>query len=288
MNDGIVWLASYPKSGNTWLRLFLRNLTEDRSEPADINALDDGSIASARLWLDEVLGFDTADLCDDEAERLRPHIYRWTARHETAATPACRKIHDACVATADGEPLTGLGATRAVLYIVRNPLDVAVSAAEHWGCSLDQAIACMGDARFATPGAGRGLSLQVRQRLLSWSAHVASWCDAPGLAREVLRYEDMLAQPLPTFGRAAALLGLPTAAPQLARALQHSRFDELARQEAAAGFRERSAAAPRFFRQGRSGAWRQRLNAVQAARVVADHGPTMRRFGYLDAHGNPS
>ncbi|MBZ8144060.1 sulfotransferase, partial [Rubrivivax gelatinosus] len=90
------------------------------------------------------------------------------------------------------------------------------------------------------------------------------------------------------FGRAAALLGLPTAAPQLARQFVEAAVLQCARQEAAAGFRERSAAAPRFFRQGRSGAWRQRLNAVQAARVVADHGPTMRRFGYLDAHGNPS
>lgn len=287
MNDGIVWLASYPKSGNTWLRMFLHNLAADRHQPADINTLEDASIASARLWLDEVLGFDTADLDDDEAERLRPAVCRWTARHGPAA-PTGHKIHDAFVTTADGEPITGQGATRAVVYIVRNPLDVAPSAAEHWGCGLDQAIACMGNARFATPGTGRGLALQVRQRLLSWSGHVASWCDAPGLAREVLRYEDMLADPLPTFGRAARLLGLPDDRERLERALRFSRFDELARQEAAGGFRERSPGAARFFRQGRSGAWRQRLSDAQAARIIGDHGPTMRRFGYLDAHGNPS
>jgi len=31
----IVWLASYPKSGNTWLRVLLANYLRDASEPAD-------------------------------------------------------------------------------------------------------------------------------------------------------------------------------------------------------------------------------------------------------------
>lgn len=65
---GIYWLASYPKSGNAWFRAFLRNLQEDGDAPVDINELQTGSIASARGWLDEVLGFDTAELTPDEVE----------------------------------------------------------------------------------------------------------------------------------------------------------------------------------------------------------------------------
>ena len=49
---GIYWLASYPKSGNTWLRIFLQNLREDGTEPANINDLQAGHIASNRNWLD--------------------------------------------------------------------------------------------------------------------------------------------------------------------------------------------------------------------------------------------
>ena len=37
--SGIVWLASYPKSGNTWLRVLLTNYLRDTGEPADINHL---------------------------------------------------------------------------------------------------------------------------------------------------------------------------------------------------------------------------------------------------------
>ena len=37
----IIWLASYPKSGNTWLRAFLHNLLRNPQEGYDINRLDD-------------------------------------------------------------------------------------------------------------------------------------------------------------------------------------------------------------------------------------------------------
>ena len=36
----LIWLASYPKSGNTWLRAFLYNLLRNPPKPAPINELD--------------------------------------------------------------------------------------------------------------------------------------------------------------------------------------------------------------------------------------------------------
>ncbi len=84
--SGIYWLASYPKSGNTWLRSFLSNLQQDGDAPADINELATGTIASARDWLDEALGFDSADLSADEIDRLRPAVYRWSLRAPKWAT----------------------------------------------------------------------------------------------------------------------------------------------------------------------------------------------------------
>ncbi len=44
---GIVWLASYPKSGNTWFRVFLSNLMGELEEAANINDLKSTPIASA-------------------------------------------------------------------------------------------------------------------------------------------------------------------------------------------------------------------------------------------------
>ncbi|MEM9783942.1 MAG: sulfotransferase, partial [Pseudomonadota bacterium] len=36
----IVWLASYPKSGNTWMRLFLANYIMKRETPLPINEIN--------------------------------------------------------------------------------------------------------------------------------------------------------------------------------------------------------------------------------------------------------
>jgi len=103
----------------------------------------------------------------------------------------------------------------------------------------------------------------------------------------VVRYEDMLFRPLETFTRAARFLELPHDAPRVEKAVRFAAFDELHRQEAEHGFAEKSARASRFFRRGEAGGWKEELNPEQVARVIAGHGPMMRRLGYLDAGGQP-
>ena len=66
-----------------------------------------------------------------------------------------------------------------------------------------------------------------------------------------------------------------------------SAFEELSRQEAEKGFRERPPRIENFFLYAKSGGWREKLTAEQVARIVTDHGPMMRRFGYLDGEGQP-
>lgn len=282
--SGIYWLASYPKSGNTWFRTFLRNLQEDGDTPVDINDLSTGNIASSREWLDEVLGFDTAELDPDEVDRLRPEVYRWSLKDDGIGY---HKIHDAYTFTREGDPLVSREATLGALYIVRNPLDVAPSYANYARSSIDDAITYMGDSDHALCKSRKNLPSQVRQQLLNWSSHVLSWVDAPELKCHVIRYEDMLHNPIPTFTDAVRFLRLPDDPVRIEKAIRFSDFRELARQEEEKGFRERPPTTERFFRQGKSGDWRDKLTRDQAARVILHHGPVMRRFGYLDAHGQP-
>lgn len=280
----IYWLASYPKSGNTWFRTFLQNLKQDGDAPVDINELHTGSIASGRGWLDEVLGFDTADMRHDDIDALRPAVYDWSLK-----TPDLEyhKIHDAYTFLPSGEPLVSIRATRGAVYFVRNPLDVASSFANHLQCSVDQAIVRMATPEMAFVKSEKKLNNQVRQKLLSWSDHVLSWVDAPDLHLEILRYEDMLGDSLATFTRAARFLELPDDQPRVQKALHFSRFDRLQQQEKSGGFKEKPSNTPSFFRQGKSGGWRDELNEEQAAKIIADHGTVMRRFNYLDEHNNP-
>ena len=279
---GIYWLASYHKSGNTWLRIWLRHLRARDGDAVDLDGLDT-PIASSRAWLDATLGFDTADLDFDEVDRLRPAIYGWSGSRDRIGY---HKIHDACLRGPNGLPMVG-AATLGAVYVLRNPLDVAASYAAHTGRTLDRAIDMMGDVAHCHNAHLDRLAAQVRQRCLDWSGHVRSWTEARDIAVHVVRYEDMHADPRGTLARVARFLGVDDDPVRIAHAVRESNFDRLRAREDAEGFAERPPHMPAFFRGGRAGGWRDELSDAQVARIIADHGDVMRRFGYLDAGGDP-
>src|SRR6056300_989710 len=134
----LFWLASYPKSGNTWTRAFIANLLNEDPDPVDINELNTGAIASGREWVQAAFDFDIDELTHDEVDQLRPHAYRWLS--DRAANYEYHKTHDA-FSYVDEEgrlPLFPPEATAGALVIVRNPLDVAVSFAHHNASTIDK------------------------------------------------------------------------------------------------------------------------------------------------------
>ncbi len=280
----IIWLASYPKSGNTWFRIFLANLLNGGDDPADINALEQAPNASARRIFDENMGFASSDLSAEEIDRLRPDLYRWLSENYDA--PLCMKIHDAYTHLPDGTPLIPTEATFGALYFIRNPLDVVVSFAIHSGWNYDRTLENMSDGSFSFSETPNRLNTQLRQKLFTWSGHVASWVDNAPFPVCVMRYEDMKTNPLETFEKAVRFMELPHTTKDIEKALDHCAFETLQKQEASKGFKEKSPSAPCFFRKGSFGSWRDELNLGQAQRVVEDHRIIMRRFGYLDQNGD--
>jgi hypothetical protein len=274
--SAILWLASYPKSGNTWFRAFVANLKHGDKGPVDINDLPI-SIASSRRLFDDGAGIESTELTAEEIARFRPRVYRHVA--ESSAETVFLKIHDAYTLLPDGEPLIPTNATMGAVYIVRNPLDVAISYAHHSSKPLDRIIARMtlGDKLFSDDIP----AMQLNQRLLSWSRHVLSWVDQRAFPVHLIRYEDMQERPLETFTAATRFCGLPCDPDRVRRALDYSSFEVLQKQELEFGFRERLEKAPSFFRQGKVGAWRDVLSPSQIARITGDHRAVMERFGYL-------
>lgn len=277
----MIWLASYPKSGNTWMRVLLTNYMNDGEGPVDINKLDGGPIASARFWFDEWAGIEASALSDTVIERLRPDVYRCMANE--ASDVIYMKVHDAWGLTDQGEALFPSDVTAAVIYILRNPLDMVGSCAHHWGVGLDKAVSNLCDFEFSNSRSVGGLSDQLRQRLCSWSGHVKSWLDESGLPVHTVRYEDLLEDPEAAFGDVVRFCGLPYDEERVRKSVVFSNFFELQRQEREKGFRERSVVSSGpFFRQGRAGAWRDELPSELIKRMINTHGEMMKRFGYID------
>ncbi len=276
---GIIWIASYPRSGNTWTRAFINTLTHIMQDPAfesvDINRVEGWTAAeNAVEHYTRALGKPGFRASPAEIAAARPRVQAEIAR--AAGRPVYIKTHNAH-AIDHGAPLINMGVTAGAVYLVRNPLDVAISLAHYSNSTIDRAIDDMG-----TPGFGvNNTRNYVRVVWGSWSEHVGSWAARPNPTILVMRYEDLVAKPEENFGAVARHLMMAPTDDQLRRAIALTRFDRLRQNEVEAGFVERPHDINTFFREGRAGQWRERLNADQVARVVKAHQPLMRRFGYL-------
>lgn len=284
----IIWFSSYPKSGNTWFRAFYTNLIRNLDKPVGVNQFEPRLLAGSRNLFDQYTGVESSDLSEDEIERLRPRVFEIISRElGKEGTPVYMKIHDAYTRTSSGEWLVSPNATRAVLYFIRNPLDVVVSFAHHNSCSIDKMIEKMGDENYSLNFKPNRIGNQLKQKLTTWSQHVTGWVDQLGDRLHIMRYEDMVRDTLNTFTNAVNFAGLPNDPQRIQKALRFSDIRELQRQEQQFGFKEKSQVAESFFRQGKSGSWREVLTSTQVERIIRDHGAVMKRFGYLSEKGEP-
>lgn len=276
--SGFVWLASYPKSGNTWTRAFLHNLFKvmvGETDTQDINGLNRFTASTnGRELYAQILGFKPTNEHRNEIAAARHEVQRRVA--EQFEGLIFTKTHQALMVDR-GCTTINLEVTAGAIYIVRSPLDVAISYAHHLGLSIDETIAVMAGANAEIPVT----ETQVHEVLGSWSQHVLSWTRKPHQAIYVMRYEDMLATPEQTFSGLARHLLLAPTVEQLAGAIDRSSFSRLQAQEESEGFSERPSETGRFFREGRAEQWREILTAKQVDQIVKDHSAQMARFDYL-------
>ena len=278
---GIVWIASYPKSGNTWMRMFLYQLMRIMGghprEPDELNKLDRSSMYEARLYglFQQALGKPLGDATLAEVSRVRQHVHATIA--ERVNNIALVKTHNVLGEIYD-VPIINTSVSVGAIYIVRDPRDVASSLARHLGASTDEAIRVLGKSGYAT----RNTEESAFETWGSWSEHILSWTMTPSDALLLVRYEDMQARPIETFTAVVKHLGQSPTPEQIAEAVELSTFEKLKDQEEQYDFRERSPRSDRFFVSGEAGGWREKLSDAQVETIVEDHRAQMQKNGYLD------
>jgi aryl sulfotransferase len=279
MSPQTVWLASYPKSGNTWVRALLAALGDGT---VDINRTMSATIAAARTPLERLTGLPSSELLPEEVQRLRPLVdAELDARLPEGRSGLWhRKIHDGLFTGLNGAPIVSVAATRAAIYVVRDPRDVAVSYAHHLGVSMADAVAAMANPGWRMGGGRHSPARHLNQQLGTWSEHVEGWLDHDLFPVLLVRYEDLHEDTAAQLRRLQSVVDREAEDATLNAAVRAARFDELRAQEARDGFRERPGPDRAFFRRGIAGAWRDELPAELAARVEADHHRVMARLGY--------
>lgn len=270
----IYWIASYPKSGNTWMRAFLAQLVGETDEDRDLNRLREFAPDECHAQLyTPLLGkpIETASMAELAAVRPRVH----TAIADAVVGFQFLKTHAMLCRHAGTQTITP-AATAGALYIVRNPLDVVVSYSHFRKFEIDASIRVLNERGHILPRHPKHSYVPCG----SWSEHVLSWTAKPHERLLVVRYEDMLAAPDATFDGISSFLHMDVAPERLAVAIANTDFEQLRATEQQHGFAEKPKVTEAFFRAGTAEQWRSQLTDSQVAAVVVPNRAAMQKMGY--------
>lgn len=284
MKKNIVWLVSYPKSGNTWFRMFLANYLSNSITPVSLDEIERTPIASSAEDFEEISGLNPFELTEDEVDLYRPDMYCFLSENEdTEAGFLYKKTHDAYTCNAHNIPLFPKEVSKGAVYFVRNPLDVCVSYANHSASKIERTVRFVVNEKAQLAGKKSG---QLRQQLFSWKNHIKSWQTQTEIPVHIVRYEDMKQNPVVVFGSIIRFLELEYDEDRLKRAIINSDFKLLQKMEQEKGFREKMQKCESFFWKGKTGNYREHLSEAQIQELVAYNYDAMKEFGYIDEQGN--
>lgn len=285
MENNIIWLASYPKSGNTWFRSFLTALLNQGE--IDINKMETDGIFSGKEFVESILDLCTDDLRPREFESFRKIAFIYKAQE--AKKESFVKIHDAYTYSKwDGLPLIPAEGSLVALYIIRNPLDVVLSLANHTGLNIEETIRNFINCEEGAFIKKEKKANQYYQLMGTWAMHASSWMSQKDIPVHIIRYEDMKAKPFETFKAAVVQMQLDYSDEAILKAIEASDFKKLKQQEEIKGFKEKAIPSSAFFFKGETGRWKKELTKEQIQKIMTVNESMMKRLGYWDEVINQS
>ena len=269
----IIWLASYPKSGNTWVRIFLSRILFKTNNINNLNI----PIYSSKTFLEEQAFIDISELPLEDIHSLRLEVYSEKAKYSDFFPI---KIHDIFQKELYNKPFLPFEYSKVVIYIIRNPFDVAISFAKHLGKSIDETISIMNETGYTLSKNTYKYQVQLPQPLGSWSNHVKSWTSQSLIPFFVVRYEDLLYNTKTTFEEILKNCKIPYNSDTLTDAINFSKFENLKKHEQQYGFNEKSIHLDNFFNVGKAYYYKDILTNSQIKKIYESNKELIIKYNY--------
>jgi hypothetical protein len=275
--EGILWLASYPKSGNTWLRSLLEAYR--RNGVIDLNDIRVASGDMGASLISAVSPSTPKQLGLGGELLLRPcALLNLMAR---LRAPYYVKTHFANLHLPELPPFIPKQLTKSAIYIVRDPRSVFLSFQRYFGSTLEMTADAMASKEFHI----EATNTHASQFISSWSNHVSSWTGEKDFPVHVVKYEDMLDNPDKELREILEVMEWEIDEDRIQKAVEVCTMEKFQKFEADTDFKENSGTKQgykgRFFNGGGS-RWKDELGPRWIKRIEDDHREVMTLLGYLD------
>jgi hypothetical protein len=269
----IIWIASYPKSGNTWVRSFLSNYLSDQST-FNFDLLSKISKFPNKKIIQE-LNVDTSDFMNVAAN--------WIPMQELINLKndfTYLKTHNA-MTTIGKHKFTNSANTCGFIYLVRDPRDVILSYASHLGENLNETFKTMvHDYTFENSDL---INNHKNVILGSWGNNYKSWKNCNFSKGLILRYEDLVLEPIKSFTKIIKFLNelnkLEINEEKIVLCYENTKFDNLKKLEDEFTFKE--SGKNKFFRKGEVGDWKDNLCPKMCSQIETFFKLEMEELNYL-------
>ena len=279
----IVWLASFPKSGNTWVRAMISSLI-----------YSDNGVFNFEI-IKKIQQFPNKkhfEKFTDKYQNVQELKKFWVAAQEQINLDKKIKFlkthHINC--KINEYPFTNKNNTLATIYVVRDPRSLVESFSNYYKINKDAAIKSITSKELVS-GAGfiKNKQNNVFTIIGSWNDHYNSWTKANANLL-ILRYEDLLIDPLKELNKIIVFLkkfiifnynDLKTQ-----NIISSTSFENLEKMEKEIGFFEvadieNNQNKIKFFNKGKQNDWRKYLNENEIEYISSKFNYEMKELGYI-------
>jgi hypothetical protein len=271
----IFWIASYPKSGNTWIRALISTYLYSENGEFNFSLLEkvpkfiQDKYFSPLIKLDE-LKKDPLKITEywrDEQSRI--NLINQTMFFKT---------HNACVSYKD-RWFTDENNTIGHIYTVRDPRAVACSKASHSDLSIEESVNTL----INKNEVGYNGSNKLAEISASWKINYLSWKKKKNFDGIVVKYEDLIDNTEKEFTKILIFLkkimNINIDQKKIFKSINSCQFSKLSKMEDVYGFKE--ATENKFFRKGIKDSWKKDLDHNLRKKIEASFKDEMKELGYL-------
>ena len=279
----IIWIASYPKSGNTWLRSIISALVYSKDGIFTFDKLKKiEQFPEKKFFKDLVKNFRDFD----EIKK------NWIAAQDKINLDEKIKFFKTHQGNfkIGNDHFTNNQNTQAVIYIVRDPRNLVTSISNHYSLSLNEAC------KFLTSPELRGNGKSWEEKkdgiynfLGKWNEHYKSWTNNTKNLL-LLRYEDLITEPKKELEKLIFFLNkyvnFETSDIKINKILESTSFKNLKKMEQEGSFMENvikkeTGSNVNFFNLGPKNIWQNSLDKKIIKKIEDDFKDEMKEIGYL-------